>query len=222
MKIIRTSAQGDSVKMVGRLFVTLAVVLCSAASGYAQQIYAIDSEKSVLRVELGTAGLFGFLGDRHLIEGRIAGGTITYFADDLSKSSIQLRIEASSLKVLDPNLSGEDRDKVQQTMQSDRVLNIAGFPEISFESRSVSERKGELMVTGELHIRDVKRQVLVRCTMDRDSSGLKARAVSRFKQKDFGIKPVSAGLGAVKVKNEIIVKFEVFGRLVNGGSGQPH
>jgi hypothetical protein len=32
------------------------------------------------------------------------------------------------------------------------------------------------------------------------------------RQTDFGIKPVSAGGGAIKVKDEVRVEFEIFGR----------
>ncbi len=192
----------------------LYLILATATAAMAAPVrYLVDTERSVLRIQLGTAGLFGFLGDDHQIEARISQGEIARSSESQADNSVRLSIPAASLKVLDPKLSDKDRAEVQSKMDGDQVLDVAHHPTIEFQSTQVeSKGKDELVVTGKLTLRDVAKPVKVRCRLESQAGLLKVSGEADFKQKDFGIQPVGAGLGTVKVKNEIHLTFEVYAR----------
>lgn len=189
------------------------LLVCISNLAAAPGHYRIDPEHSVLRIQLGTSGLFGFLGDDHQIEARVTKGEVVRSSETPDRSSVHLEISAASLRVLDPKLSEKDRKEVQSKMESDRVLDVTGHPTIVFDSTRV-QFKGtdQLTITGNLTLRDKTRPVKVRCRLESGDDFLRVTGDAEFKQKDFGIQPVGAGLGTVKVKNEIRLTFEIYAR----------
>ena len=67
---------------------------------------------------------------------------------------------------------------------------------------------GKWAVHGDLTVHGQTRQVKV----DVEGQNGHYRGTAELKQKDFGITPVSVGGGAVKVKNELRIEFEVFAK----------
>ncbi len=192
------------------IFTVCWVLLLPVEAFAASTPYAIDPERSQVTVELGKTGIFGFLGDRHLISAPIASGEIR-LEPDLAASSVRLRFDAASLKALDPELGADDRAKVQAKMESGEVLGVSEFPSIDFESTRVAvQAPDRLLITGRLTLRRVSRDIEVRCRLERGDGWLKVVGESKFKQTRFGLQPVAAGLGTVKVKDEIVVRFEVY------------
>lgn len=55
----------------------------------------------------------------------------------------------------------------------------------------------------------VTKRITVPVTVTITPQQLRAMGSYTLKQTDFGIKPYSAGLGAVKVKNEVTVNFSI-------------
>lgn len=202
--------------MLRKYAVAMPLLLLASAFALGQSDYAVDPQRSVLRIKLGKSGLFGFLGDEHLIEARVGRGSIRHAPENLTRGAVQLEIPAASLRVLDPNLSENDRAEVQATMESDRVLDVESHRLIRFDSTKVEKRGNELIVTGNLTLRDRTRPVRVRCRLEQEGETLKVTGEAKFKQKDFGIEPVAAGLGTVKVKNEIRLVFEIYASPASG------
>ena len=161
----------------------------------------IDVEHSRLTVRVYKAGLFSALGHEHEIAAPIASGTI----DDSDHSSVEFRVEAAKLKVLDPGESESDRAKVQKTMESE-VLAVAQFPEIRFVSTAAEKTgEGRWTVHGNLTLHGATRPLVVSVQL----RGGKYRGEVMIRQRDFGITPVSAGGGTVKVKDELKIEFEI-------------
>jgi polyisoprenoid-binding protein YceI len=84
-------------------------------------------------------------------------------------------------------------------------LRIRKYPEIRFDSTNVVERGDGFAVEGTLQIYGKSRtiQTSVRADGDRWVTELKLH------QPDFGIKPFSAALGALKVKPDVMVRVSV-------------
>jgi len=119
--------------------------------------------------------------------------------DDSEASHVWLRIEAAKLTVLPE----KDQEAIQRTMQSS-VLETEKFPEISFESASIRKIcDGNWLVTGNLKLHGETRSI----TLDVHRNADAYVGECRIRQTQFGIHPVSAAGGAVKVRDELKVDF---------------
>lgn len=172
-----------------------------AVTALAAQPRGVDIGDSRVVVRVFRAGIFGGFGDNHEIV-----APITYAVLDEPARQITLRFDARQMRVVDPNLSPDKRAEVQQRMLGPEVLDVAQFPEITFQSTSVrDEGAGRLAVTGTLHLHGQARAVTG--TAISSSSGY--RGTFRLKQREFGIKPVSIAGGTIKVKDEISIEFDI-------------
>jgi polyisoprenoid-binding protein YceI len=190
----------------------LLVLGLGLALSRAQETYLLDTNRSAIQVHVGTAGLLGSVGHAHLIQTPIERGTFVYYPADPGRSSVELRVDAGGLQVTDAKLSAKDRKEIQAKMQSERVLNSQQYPKIVFRSSAIeSLDRTHLRVTGNLSLRDKTQSVTLRVSLDQVGPQFKATGECQFKQTTFGIRPVAAGLGTVRVKDEVDISFVIFG-----------
>jgi polyisoprenoid-binding protein YceI len=122
--------------------------------------------------------------------------------DDPSASSLKVTIDPRSLEVVEGKGGAKplsDGDKRDIKKNADKVLSR---DDITFESTSVSDNS----VKGDLTINGQTRPATLNLNVD-DSGRLKA--TTSFNQSQFGIKPFSAMLGALKVKDNVDISVEV-------------
>ncbi len=175
-------------------------MLCAQAPPTTRQI---DPQKSVITVRVFKGGLFAAFGHEHDIQAPVQKGAFSEAA-----RTVELTVDARSMRVLDRDVSAKDRAEIQETMLGPKVLDSARFPEIRFRSTAVeSTGSGHWIVNGELTLHGQTRPVTAE-VQGRSGGGYQGSA--ELKQKDFGITPVTVGGGAVKVKNELRVEFEIF------------
>jgi hypothetical protein len=101
-------------------------------------------------------------------------------------------------------LSAADKRKIDAAIAED-VLHSERFPEIRFESAQVRRREGEVEVLGTLHLHGRSRALVLLARREDD----RLVAEVELSQPDFGIKPYSAMLGALKVQPEVRVRVSV-------------
>ena len=169
-----------------------------------------EPAKSEFTIELGKAGLLKAFGDDHLI------GVTDYLCEvlldeqDLANSSVRIAIPTASLKVLDPKLADEKRAEVQKRMEGPDVLDVARFPEITFVSRRVKAAgNGRFQIEGDLKIRDTTRPIVLEVSLAPEATIHHARGEARIRQTSFGIRPVTAVGGTIKVKDEMKIVFDL-------------
>lgn len=184
----------------------------------APRTYVIDAAASAVRVHVGKSGIFGFAGHTHEVAAERFQGRVEADPEDLARSSVELSFEASGLKVVAEGEPAGDAPKVQDVMSGPKVLDAARFPAIRFRSQQVSGRKVaegvyDLQVTGELSLHGVARTVTVPVRVELAGNTLTASGKTTLGQRAFGIEPVSAGGGTVKVKNELGIEFKLVGRI---------
>jgi len=183
----------------------------------ARRTYVVDAPASAVQVHVGKSGVFGFAGHTHEVAAERFEGRVEVDPDDLSRSAVELSFDTSGLKVSAQGEPEGDAPKVQEVMAGAKVLDVARFPTICFRSRQVSGRKTaegvyELQVVGELSLHGVARAVTVPVRVELSGGTLTASGKTTLAQRAFGIEPVSAGGGTVKVKNELAVEFRVVAR----------
>ena len=190
------------------------VMLGTSVAGQTREEFRAVPGTSVT-VQVGKGGLFSFAGHDHEVVAPAREGQIALDRADLSRSSVRLVFEAAALKVTGKGEPAEDVPEVQRVMVSDRVLDVARHPTITFESRSVARSSGSaadavLRIEGDLTLHGVTRRVIaqgVRLRLNGDR--LTAEGKVAIKQSDFGIQPVTAAGGTVRVKDEVTVVFTV-------------
>jgi polyisoprenoid-binding protein YceI len=132
--------------------------------------------------------------------------------DDATRQ-IKATFDPSSIQVVCARVEGRDdlstlskgdKKKIYDNVTKD-VLRTRKHPEIRFDSTNVVERGEGFAVEGTLQMYGKSRnvQTSVRPHGDRWLAELKVH------QPDFGIKPFTAALGALKVKPDVIVRVSV-------------
>jgi polyisoprenoid-binding protein YceI len=185
------------------VIITFALLLCMVKPAFGgSETRSIDSAHSTLTVYVYETGLLSGLGHNHEIEAPIESGEVS----DSENSSVELRVKSGELRVLDTEISGDTRAKIQTTMLSADVLDVDHFPEIHFRSTRV-EVAGEdhWVVHGNLDLHGQTRPISFEVAL---KGGLYTGSTV-LKQSDFGITPVKVAGGAVKVKDEIKVAFSI-------------
>ncbi|MGD0957479.1 MAG: YceI family protein [Candidatus Acidiferrales bacterium] len=112
-------------------------------------------------------------------------GTVMLDDQDVSKSSVSVTIDATSI---DTRVSRRDDD-----LKSEHFLNVAQFPTITFQSTKVAKSGDGLKVTGNLTIRGVTKEVTLDVTGPtapvKAMGGLRrgAAATVKINRQDFGV-----------------------------------
>lgn len=188
----------------------LLFVVMVAAAGQPLQI---DAGRSHVTIDVGKAGVLGFAGHIHEVAARSVRGTVTLDPADWQQSAVVLEFDASALQVTGKGESPADVPKVQQVMLSDRVLDAARFPAVAFRSRRISIVGGrigaaDLQIEGDLTLHGVTRPLSVRAHAILDGPDmLTTRGAFALRQSDFGIEPVTAAGGSIRVKDAVDVQF---------------
>jgi len=165
------------------------------------QPHAIDTAKSVMTVHVSKGGAFSAFGHNHEIAAPIKGGKA-----DTTAHSIELSVDAAALRVRDPDASEKDRAEVQKTMLGPEVLDSERYREIVFRSTSAKPAgPGSWLVSGTLTLHGQTRPVAVKVT----ERGGHYVGQALIRQTEFGITPIKVGGGAVKVKDEVRIEFNV-------------
>ena len=177
--------------------------------------YSVDAKGSKFTLRATASGMLSAFAHNPLIAIPDFEGEVRLNLDTLQESHLHMVIHSAALTVTDVS-SDKDRDEINRRMH-DEVLNSEGFPDIVYESSSVSASKTSegqywVAVQGELSLRGVSRNqaVSARVTVNGDS----LRAVGEFfiRQSDYDIKPVTAAGGAIRLKDELKFSFEIVAR----------
>jgi polyisoprenoid-binding protein YceI len=178
--------------------------------------HVIDANQSRFAVQVTATGLLSAFGHNPKIAIRDFDGNVEFMngSSPLAGARMTLRIRANSLEAIE-GVSDKDRDEINRRMRQE-VLETDDYPEIVYECAGVTASgtgdrywvalKGELT----LHGTTKSMPVSARVTINGDS--LRASGDFPLRQSDFGIAPVSAAAGTIRVKDEIHCTFDILAR----------
>jgi polyisoprenoid-binding protein YceI len=179
----------------------VAALLLASSMWAADAPRQIDTQKSVMTVRVSKSGVFSAFGHEHEISAPIRDGSLSE-----AGRTVELSVDARQMRVMDKDVSEKDRAEIQETMLGPKVLDTGQFPEIRFRSTAVEAAgDGRWTVTGDLTLHGQTHPAKLEV---RAQNG-HYQGSAQIKQKDFGIEPIVVGGGAVKVKNELRVEFDV-------------
>src|ERR1700730_3237045 len=176
--------------------------------------YSIDSQQSKTEIHVYKEGVFKAFGHDHLIAAKQVSGQAQFDPQKIDQSTVRLKIPTKSITVIDPGESEKDRHEVQARMESEKVLDVAKFPEITFTSTSVTSAKKtpdgwELTLAGKLNLHGVEKPVSFPLHVRADARELRGEGELSILQTDYGITPVKVGGGSVKVKDKLKITFNI-------------
>lgn len=210
----------------GLLFLAAALLAASPApQAEAVRIFVADPAASHVRIKLGRAGIFGFLGHDHLIEAPIAEGRIEMGPDAVRSSRVAFRFSAAALAVVPGTEPADDIPEVEARMRGPEILDADRYPEIAFDSTDVHGRGGtagelDLRVRGWLTLRGRKHVVEVPVRVRLDGDSLSARGEVELRLRDLGIEPPSVAR-VVNVANRFTISIDVRAARAPGSPSSP-
>jgi polyisoprenoid-binding protein YceI len=183
--------------------------------------FVVDPAASSVSIHVGKAGVLGFAGHIHEVVAPALSGTVTVYSDADRLYEVSLMIDAAALRIADkselPNVAAE----IQRNMLGPRVLDVAKYPAISYRYRRIAgpvSKSGDGArldgFEGDLTLHGVTRRVgcTVTYSLQNDVRTLTARGEFKIKQTDFGIAPVTAAGGTIRVRDELEVSFAIVAR----------
>jgi polyisoprenoid-binding protein YceI len=179
-----------------KLLLGFALVLSVSGQG----VRPIDPQKSKITIYAYKAGLFSFASHDHIIAAPVSGSI-----DELKKT-VEVELRVDDLQVIDQDESEKNKVEIRRMMLSDKLLESAKYPVITFRSTAFNQLTPDTAeVAGMLTVHGTSRAVSVKVV----KSGDRYTGSTRLKQTDLGLTPISVAGGAVKVKDEVKIDFDV-------------
>lgn len=176
--------------------------------------YRLDAGQSRFTVQAFAEGLLSSLGHNPVIAIRDFEGEVEFVPGTLGGARVRLNIKTDSLATVD-EAKEKDRPEIDRMMRDD-ALEVSNYPEIVFESTSVTAsrvREGlyRARVIGNLTLHGITQPNLwIQAEVTfKDAGTLRAQGEFSLRQTDYKIKLVTALGGMLKVKNELKFKFDI-------------
>jgi polyisoprenoid-binding protein YceI len=177
--------------------------------------YVIDTRASQFTVQAFASGLIASVAHSPKIAIRDWKGIIQVASSTLERASLQVRVSAASMEVLD-ELRDDDRREIHRVMNKE-VLESARFPEITYDSTEVVAEKLKddlyrLNVRGRLTLHGVSNEqdFVAQASLGVDSA--RAHGTFTLLQSDYNIRIASIAGGTLKLQDELKFSFYVVAR----------
>jgi polyisoprenoid-binding protein YceI len=171
--------------------------------------YTLGPESGQLLVKTARTGLGAKAGHDLTIEVTRWQGRAVVDTADPASSTVALSVDVDSFEVREGTggikaITDADRAEIKQTLQ-EKVLHTAHHPTITFRSTRVSGSAESFDIEGDLTITGVTRPI----TVHGQVTDGRVRGWATVTQTNWGIRPYSAIFGALKLKDDVGVEFDM-------------
>lgn len=176
------------------MFSAVLVVLPANAADY-----TIDTTPSVLQFSVSNMGV-------NRVKGKFKkwSGTVTYDAQNATKSQVRVAIESTSI-----NTGNEKRD---HHLRGADFFEVEKYPQLTFESQSITQEPGRFVMTGPLSMHGVTKPVTIYFTILPPDAAkpqeLRASGKVILNRRDFQL---TYG-NAFTIGNEVTITMEIIAR----------
>jgi polyisoprenoid-binding protein YceI len=177
--------------------------------------YVIDTRASQFTVQAFADGLMKAVAHSPKIAIRDWTGAIQVPAGTLDGASVQVRVHAGSLEVLD-ELRDDDRREIHRVMNNE-VLETVEFPEIVFESTQAKAEKLKddlyrVHVAGRLKLHGITNDHAFGVQVAFGVDSIRSYGAFTLRQTDYNIRIASVAGGTLKLQDELKFSFYVVAR----------
>jgi polyisoprenoid-binding protein YceI len=185
--------------------------------------FEVEPDRSLVTILVYRAGTLAAAGHNHVVASHDVRGAIA-FTPDVARSQFTLRMPVGTLTVDEPELrhaAGEEFVKdipesaqqgTRRNMLSAAVLDAEHFPDVLLQAEGIEPAAGGALATVRITLRGETRTLAVPCRYEQKGDELLADGEFRLLQSDFGITPFTALLGAMRVQDEVTVRFRILAR----------
>ena len=171
--------------------------------------YRVGSQSGRLLVKTARTGLGAKAGHDLTIEVTRWRGNVVVDAASPASASVTVKVDVDSFEVRQGTggvkpLTDADRADIKNTLRG-KILNTGKYPTIEFGSRQVSGTAETFRIDGDLTIMGVTQPV----TVEGQLAGGRAHGSAVVVQSRWGIRPYSAFLGALRLRDEVEVEFDI-------------
>ena len=187
------------------------------------QVVTADSE---VRILVYRSGKLAKLGHNHVIRSHDLSGVVT-LPEDPTQARFEIRMPVAPLAIDEPEsragegpdfatpVGGDARLGTHRNMLKPEVLDGDHFPVVTVRSESIKPGSAEkdFDVTFAVELRGQMHEVTAPVHVEVQGDALSARGEMTLKQTDLGITPFTAAMGALAIKDELRIKFDIHAAL---------
>jgi hypothetical protein len=195
--------------------------------------YRVDDEGSQVLILVYRDGRMAKLGHNHVLRVRQLSGEVVVPKDTVN-TTFALQFPVAALSIDETALRAEQGEDFKATidaasidgtrghMLGDRLLDAAHFPVIRLQSGPLSLEGDHWTASLSITVRDHVSTVLVPISLAMDSDSLTASGEFDLTHSQLGLTPYSVGLGAIRVAENMHVRFRVLAHRVEDSGGADH
>jgi polyisoprenoid-binding protein YceI len=173
--------------------------------------YRIDPSRSRFTVQAFAAGLLSAFAHSPTFAVRDYRGEMR-LGSTAQSLELELSVKSGSLE-LEDRVSDSDRREIERRMR-DEVLETSVYREITYRGRavradSIGQGRYRLIIAGDLTLHGVTRPHQVDAELIVFGDGLRLGGGTTLRMSEFGIRPVTALGGTIKLKDELRFTFDL-------------
>ncbi len=199
----------------------LAALLIGSPLAAAAETLTLDPSTGSLRALVYKEGPLAAFGHDHVVRAASFRGVV-----ELSSASaaLTLSVDARALTIDEPKareaegwrpIAEKDRREIEAAMRGPKGLDVEKRPELELRSESiepVAQEKDTWLLTGRLLLHGAAQAIEAPVVVSSTPAGAWFSGYVRLRPSDYGVKPFSVFAGAVRTKDEAVVKFDLLGR----------
>lgn len=175
----------------------------------ADGVYRLGPESGRLLVRTARTGLGAKAGHDLTLEAPRWHGQVTVDTADPANSTVTLEIDVAALEVREGTggvkpLTDSDRRDIQRNIR-EKILHTDRHPSITFRSTRIGGTPDAVTVDGELTIVGTTQPVTAQGSVGDDG---RVHGTATVAQTRWGIKPYTAFLGALKLRDEVEIELD--------------
>ena len=172
----------------------------------AKGTHNIGPQDGKLLINVWKDGVAAKMGHDLTLQANNWSGSADINPDDPRSSRVSVTVELNSIEVVSGSggakaLSDGDKGDIKKNLQK-----VLGGGQVRFQSTGVSGTPTSVQLQGQLTLNNKTQPITINVT---ESDGGRVTGKCSFNQTAFGIKPFSALLGALKIKDGVDVSFDV-------------
>lgn len=177
--------------------------------------YEISAGISRITVRAFATGILSAMGHNPVISARDFSGVVRLAEGTRGHAELHIAVKAAALSV-ENDVSDKDRREIERQMKEE-VLETTRFPEIVCDCSEIAgtlagEGPFDVAVRGNIGLHGVTRAESIAARVSVQGDMLRASGEFTVRQTDYGIKLVSALGGALKVRDEVKIVFDIVAR----------
>jgi polyisoprenoid-binding protein YceI len=183
----------------------------------------VVADQSLLTILVFRGGALAKAGHNHVIASHSMTGT-AWVPEDPDHASFEIHVPVNDFTIDEPQLRALEgnefsaavpdsaREGTKKNMLSEPMLDGARFPEVVLRSERMESGLEGILAQVSVTVRGQTRTVTVPIRYEVKENEVRAQGQLALKQTDLGLTPFSLLGGALRVEDEMTVKFSVVAR----------